>query len=251
MNKDHFDEREIAMNPRSVTVAVVSLLLLLLSQSGNAQLPPQMGEPFRPNLELYRIDRLASQGGVSYSGDLSLSIPLLTVPGRHGHGFPIVLTYSNNISQRQMASWVGLGWNLDLGSVERTVSGRYDEQAGETEDDHHGGQRAELVGWLHPNHSSLSIDEQDHPDIFSLNIDGSGEELLPYYDNGVARFVASRYKFWSIYANFNWMAMETGVLPRFDVLKEDGSWYVYSGAYTAELRDMRCTPLAGQFSAKL
>jgi YD repeat-containing protein len=50
-------------------------------------------------------------------GDLSFTIPLLTIPGKIE--VPINLTYSSGIKKDQSASWVGLGWNLGSFAVTR------------------------------------------------------------------------------------------------------------------------------------
>ncbi|MBI2549137.1 lamin tail domain-containing protein [Candidatus Woesearchaeota archaeon] len=56
------------------------------------------------------------------TGDVGIRIPLVTVPGRNGLDFPVILEYNAGISVMQDASWVGLGWKLDTGSIERTTS---------------------------------------------------------------------------------------------------------------------------------
>lgn len=71
----------------------------------------------------------ANQGGNlvnTFTGDLSYSIPLLDV-----EGFPIVLSYDPNIGMDQEASWVGLGWNLSLGSINRQMRGIPDDFQGD------------------------------------------------------------------------------------------------------------------------
>lgn len=55
---------------------------------------------------------------VGPGGDLSLTIPLLTVPGKIR--VPINLSYRSQIGTEQSASWVGLGWNLGYFAVTRT-----------------------------------------------------------------------------------------------------------------------------------
>jgi len=55
------------------------------------------------------------------TGDMGLSLPLFTVPGRSGLDYPIVLNYKAGIKMDQQASWVGLGWNLDVDSVSRQI----------------------------------------------------------------------------------------------------------------------------------
>ncbi len=61
-------------------------------------------------------------GTVDHRGDLNVSIPLMTVPGRGGLDFPLTLTYHAGIRPTDKASWVGLGWNLETGSISRTVN---------------------------------------------------------------------------------------------------------------------------------
>lgn len=53
-------------------------------------------------------------GDPSYTGDLNVHIPLLTVPGRNGLNYDIDLDWisGNGVSAQESASWVGLGWNL-------------------------------------------------------------------------------------------------------------------------------------------
>lgn len=62
----------------------------------------------------------------TFTGDLNYSIPLMDV-----EGFPIVLSYDPNISMDQEASWVGLGWNLSLGSINREMRGIPDDFSGD------------------------------------------------------------------------------------------------------------------------
>lgn len=56
------------------------------------------------------------------SGNLSVSVPLMTIPGRGGLDYNLELKYSAGITTRQAASWVGLGWTLDPGSVVRLIN---------------------------------------------------------------------------------------------------------------------------------
>jgi len=60
---------------------------------------------------------------VDTKGDLNLQIPIMTVPGRNSMDFPIVFNYHSGITVFQSASWVGLGWSWDPGSVTRDVKG--------------------------------------------------------------------------------------------------------------------------------
>lgn len=57
-----------------------------------------------------------------FSGDFKYNIPLLDIDG-----YPLNLTYNSNVSMEQEASWVGLGWNLQVGSITRGVNGVPDD----------------------------------------------------------------------------------------------------------------------------
>jgi len=60
---------------------------------------------------------------VDAKGDLHLNIPVLTVPGTNGMKFDINFSYKAGIRYQQTASWIGLGWNFDPGSITRDVVG--------------------------------------------------------------------------------------------------------------------------------
>ena len=61
-----------------------------------------------------------------FTGDFSYNVPLLTLPGPNG-GYPFNLSYQAGINVEQEASWVGLGWNLQPGSINRQLRGYPDE----------------------------------------------------------------------------------------------------------------------------
>ncbi|PCI93075.1 MAG: hypothetical protein COB15_16965 [Flavobacteriales bacterium] len=60
------------------------------------------------------------------TGDVSYVLPLLTVPSPEG-GYPLALSYHAGITMKQEASWVGLGWNINPGAVNRSVVGYPDD----------------------------------------------------------------------------------------------------------------------------
>ena len=64
-----------------------------------------------------------------FSGDFHYTIPIMTVPGPNG-GFPINLNYTSGVGMEQEASWVGLGWNLNPGAINRQVRGVPDDFGG-------------------------------------------------------------------------------------------------------------------------
>lgn len=65
-----------------------------------------------------------------FTGDFSYNLPLLEVPGPNG-SYPINLAYNAGIGMEQEASWVGLGWDLNVGSVNRSLRGLPDDFNGD------------------------------------------------------------------------------------------------------------------------
>lgn len=61
-----------------------------------------------------------------FSGDFNYNIPLFNLPGPNG-GYPVNLAYHAGVTMDDEASWVGLGWNLNVGSLVRNMRGLPDE----------------------------------------------------------------------------------------------------------------------------
>ena len=57
-----------------------------------------------------------------FTGDFNYNIPLLDVGG-----YPVNIFYDGGIGTEQEASWVGLGWNINPGNVNRNVRGVPDD----------------------------------------------------------------------------------------------------------------------------
>lgn len=65
-----------------------------------------------------------------FSGDFVYNIPLFELPGPNG-GYPFNLAYHSGIGMDQEASWVGLGWNLNPGAINRSMRGLPDDFNGD------------------------------------------------------------------------------------------------------------------------
>ncbi len=61
-----------------------------------------------------------------FTGDFSYNIPLMDVGG-----YPINLNYAAGITPDAEASWTGLGWNLNVGAITRSVRGLPDDFSGD------------------------------------------------------------------------------------------------------------------------
>lgn len=64
------------------------------------------------------------------TGDFTYNIPLLNVPSPEG-GFQIPLSYHAGIELNEEATWVGLGWSLNPGAINRKVSCYPDDYNGQ------------------------------------------------------------------------------------------------------------------------
>lgn len=61
-----------------------------------------------------------------FSGDFKYNIPLMDVDG-----YPINLNYQSGVGIDDEASWVGLGWNLNVGAINRQLRGIPDDLSGD------------------------------------------------------------------------------------------------------------------------
>lgn len=69
-----------------------------------------------------------------FTGDFNYNIPLFNLPGPNG-GYPFNMSYHAGVSPDDEASWVGLGWNINVGSLVRNMRGLPDEfKSGMTND---------------------------------------------------------------------------------------------------------------------
>jgi hypothetical protein len=61
-----------------------------------------------------------------FTGDFKYNIPLLDVDG-----YPINLNYESGTGMDDEASWTGLGWNVNVGAINRQVRGIPDDMSGD------------------------------------------------------------------------------------------------------------------------
>jgi hypothetical protein len=86
----------------------------------------QTGGPGQP--EFMQFQQAGTEGLVNPStGAFSYQVPLFTIGG-----YPMNLTYQSGIQMEDVATMVGLGWNLNAGSIVRTLRGLPDDFYGDT-----------------------------------------------------------------------------------------------------------------------
>jgi|GEM_PF-1606796 len=61
------------------------------------------------------------------TGDLNYGIPILTIPGENDFNYTLKLSYNSDFGPDDEASWVGWGWNLNIGSITRIKNGFPDD----------------------------------------------------------------------------------------------------------------------------
>lgn len=61
------------------------------------------------------------------SGDFNYNLPVVEIPGPEGSGYALSLSYHGGASAEEEASWVGHGWTLSPGAINRNVRGFPDD----------------------------------------------------------------------------------------------------------------------------
>lgn len=79
------------------------------------------GGPSQPEMSTFKSVSTDNMVNL-FTGDFSYNIPLLDVGG-----YPVNIYYDANIGLEQEASWVGLGWNINPGSISRNMRGIPDD----------------------------------------------------------------------------------------------------------------------------
>ncbi|MCU0442345.1 MAG: hypothetical protein MUE96_08105 [Bacteroidia bacterium] len=83
------------------------------------------GGPSQPEVESFEPIGTSEMVDL-FSGDFNYNIPLLDIDG-----YPINIAYHSGVTMDQEASWVGLGWNLNPGVINRNMRGIPDDFNGD------------------------------------------------------------------------------------------------------------------------
>jgi hypothetical protein len=101
----------------------------------------------------------------TFTGDMTYNIPLVDVGG-----YPINISYESGINMDQEASWVGLGWTLNPGSITRQLRGLPDDFYGDPVTKKFSMRPDETIGIMGGANLELSGNKKPK---FSLGLDGS------------------------------------------------------------------------------
>lgn len=99
-----------------------SVLLVLASVYSYAL----QGGPVQPDYMQFEPSQMPDMVSMQ-TGDFAYSLPLGDVPGPYGN-YPLSIAYHAGVTPNQEASWVGLGWILNPGVINRDVRGVPDDQ---------------------------------------------------------------------------------------------------------------------------
>ncbi len=77
------------------------------------------------------FEPLGTTGMVNeFTGAFTYNIPLMEVPGPSGSSYPVSLSYHSGAAIEEDASWVGFGWSLNPGAINRGARGIPDDYNG-------------------------------------------------------------------------------------------------------------------------
>jgi hypothetical protein len=114
----------IVSNPNTTDKRNIDLKPAIANQFKNPA-KTAIGGPGQPEMATFKsigADNMVSP----FTGDFSYNIPLLDVGG-----YPVNIFYNAGITMEQEATWAGLGWNINPGTINRTMRGLPDDFNGE------------------------------------------------------------------------------------------------------------------------
>lgn len=108
-----------------------------------------------------------------YTGAANIQVPLYMIETQD-ISIPVMLTYqSSGIKVQDVATWVGLGWNLSAGGrITRIVRHFPDEMGYSDPNNSHWNQIQDLGGWDRNNFESRLKNMDTEPDVFFFEIPG-------------------------------------------------------------------------------
>ena len=113
--------RDVSRRAMAICMAIVMLFPYGLPTPAFAL----TGGPSQPEVQSFTPIGTSDMVDV-FSGDFNYNIPLIDMDG-----YPINISYNSGITMDQEASWVGLGWNINPGVINRSMRGVPDDFRGD------------------------------------------------------------------------------------------------------------------------
>lgn len=107
------------------TLSIYLALMILLETLQPMRMYALTSGPTQPEFNAFTPIGTSDMVSLS-SGDFNYNIPIMDVGG-----YPLNLAYTSGVTMDQEASWVGLGWNLNVGQISRQVRGLPDDFRGD------------------------------------------------------------------------------------------------------------------------
>lgn len=117
--------KHIRNSKLSRIVACYLAIQLILTTVQPANLYALTGGPAQPEFNSFTPIGTSDMVDLS-SGDFNYNLPIMDVGG-----YPLNLSYNSGVTMDQEASWVGLGWNLNVGQINRQIRGIPDDFNGD------------------------------------------------------------------------------------------------------------------------
>lgn len=149
---------------KAVSLLMALVFILTLNPTGSFALT---GGPAQPEFNAFTPIGTSDMVDLA-SGDFSYNIPLMDIGG-----FPINLAYSSGVTMDQEASWVGLGWDLSIGQINRQMRGLPDDFDGDQMQYENNTKDNYTVG------TTFSID----PGLFGVEFKGLSTNLTAQYNS--------------------------------------------------------------------
>ncbi len=111
----------VAKKPSSVLLSAAKTSVKGNNSSFIQTYKPDIDGPSQPEMSSFKAAGTNDMVNL-FSGDFSYNIPLLDVGG-----YPVNIFYNGGITMEEEASWVGLGWNINPGNVNRNMRGVPDD----------------------------------------------------------------------------------------------------------------------------
>ncbi|KAB2859614.1 MAG: hypothetical protein F9K09_01465 [Flavobacteriales bacterium] len=116
-------ERKYSIYRKIAVFMAVNLLVEIFAPTAVWALT---GGPSSP--EFTSFEPVATTNMVSeFSGDLTYNLPVINIPGADGGGYAMSLSYHSGTTPEEESSWVGYGWTLNPGAINRGKKGFPDD----------------------------------------------------------------------------------------------------------------------------
>jgi hypothetical protein len=137
LNKTMAFSNRISRNKKYATVLLLLMAIDVLSPLSALALT---SGPTQPEVQGFKAIEATNMVDL-FTGDFSYNLPLFEIDG-----YPVNMSYSSNNRPEDEASWVGLGWNLTPGVINRDMRGLPDDFKGDKIDKQYNMRKDVTVG---------------------------------------------------------------------------------------------------------